>query len=206
MSSKLFARQIDLDRRRAELRAIYAHGLAKAKEDAAAAEAEARLQIGEAKLEAEEKYIAFFESGSSVAVSGKFKNKLCLSSVVTSGVLKTMNTRKTDLNQKCANDYVCENGNVVAASCQPTLAASKAFNYESAIGETKPKIEWTCRADPGLRPGASSTRQETTANLVTSITVGFEAYLGRQRRNEFINLVSQIACDGTNIAFVFYEN
>ena len=117
-----------------------------------------------------------------------------------------MDTRKTDLSQKCANDYFRENGNVAAASCQPALAASKAFNYESALGETKPNIDWTCRADPGLRPAASSQRQEAAANLVTSNTVGFEAYLERQGRNEFINLASQIAYDGTNLAFVFYEN
>ena len=48
--------------------------------------------------------------------------------------------------------------------------------------------------------------QEATANLVATNTVGFEAYLERQGRNEFINLASQIAYDGTNIAFVFYEN
>ena len=116
-----------------------------------------------------------------------------------------MDTRKTDLNQKYANAYFRENGNVAAASCQPALAASKAFNYESALGETKPKIEWTCRADPGLHPAASSQRQEATANLVTANTVGFEAYLERQGRNEFINLASQIAYDGTNIAFKFYK-
>ena len=210
-SSKLLARQIDLDRRRAELRTIHARDLARAKADAAAAaaaelDAEARLRIGEAKHETEEKYIALPESGSSVAVSERFKNKLRLSSVVTSSVHKTTDTRKTDLNQKCANDYFCKNGNVSAASCQPALAASKAFNYKNASGEIKPKIEWTCRADPGLRPAASSQRQEATANLVTANTVGFEAYLKRQGRNEFINLASQIAYDGTNIAFVFYEN
>ena len=56
-SSKLLARQIDLDRKRAELRAIHARDLARAKADAAAAaeaDAETRLRIGEAKLEAEE--------------------------------------------------------------------------------------------------------------------------------------------------------
>ena len=115
---------------------------------AAEADAEARLRIGKAKLEGEEKHIAFPESGSSVAVSERFKIKLRLSSVVTSGVPKTMDTRKTDLNQKRANNYFRENGNVAAASCQPALAASKACNYEGALGETKPKIEWTCRADP----------------------------------------------------------
>ena len=57
-----------------------------------------------------------------------------------------------------------------------------------------------------MRPAASLQRQETPINLVTSNTVGVEAYLERQVRNEFINLASQIAYDGTNIAFVFHEN
>ena len=71
----------------------------------------------------------------------------------------------------------------------------------SALGETKPKIKWTCCADPGLHLASSSQHQEATAN-----TVGFEAYLECQEHNEFINLASQIAYDGTNNAFVFYEN
>ena len=87
-----------------------------------------------------------------------------------------------------------------------SLATKKAFNYESALEETKTKIERTCRADPELHLAASSQRQETLTNFVTSNTVDFEAYLERQGRNEFINLASQIAYDGTNIAFVFYEN
>ena len=72
-SSKLLARQIDLDRRRAELRAIHARDLTKTKTDAAAvaaeADAEAMLRIGEAKLKAEEKYIVLSKSGSSMTVS-----------------------------------------------------------------------------------------------------------------------------------------
>ena len=145
-SSKLLARQIDLDRSHAELQAIHAHDLAKVKADAAAAAAaeadtEARLRIGEVKLVAEEKYIALSESGSSVAVSGRYKNKLCLSCVVTSGVPKIINPCETDQNRKFANVDFRENDNVAAASCQPASAASKAFNYESALGETKPKIQ-----------------------------------------------------------------
>ena len=104
-------------------------------------DAESRLRIGKARLEAEEKYIAFSQSGSLVAVSGRYKNKLCLSNVVISGVPKTMDTRKTDPNGKCAIVDFRENGSVAAASCQPALAASKAFNYEIALGETKFKIE-----------------------------------------------------------------
>ena len=75
-----------------------------------------------------------------------------------------------------------ENGNVAAAS--------KAFNYESTLEETKPKTERTTRAGPGLPPAASSQRQEPAANLVTANTVGFEAYPERQGRNELINLAS----------------
>ena len=57
-SSKLLARKIDLDRRRAKLQAIHVCDLATAKVDAAATTAEARLQIKEAQLEGEEKYTA----------------------------------------------------------------------------------------------------------------------------------------------------
>ena len=57
-----------------------------------------------------------------------------------------------------------------------------------------------------MRPAATSQCQETPANLVISSTVGFEAYLERQGKNEFINLASQIAYDDTNIDFVFHEN
>ena len=62
-----------------------------------------------------------------MVVSGRYKHKLCLSSVVTSGVPKTMDTRKPDLDPKFANLNFGESGNVAAASCQPALAASKAF-------------------------------------------------------------------------------
>ena len=34
----------------------------------------------------------------------------------------------------------------------------------------------------------------------------FNSYLERQSRNEYINLTSQIGYDGTNSAFIFYEN
>ena len=69
-----------------------------------------------------------------------------------------MDNRKTDLNRKCAMLIFNESVNVAAASYQPALAASKAFNYESAFGETKPKVERSCPADTGWRPAASSQR------------------------------------------------
>ena len=95
----------------------------------------------------------------------------------------------------------CESDIVAAVSYQPALAASEAFSYGSALGETKPRVARTCRADLGLPPAASSHRQETAANLVTYNTLGFMAYLERQGRNEFINLASQKDYDGSNVAF-----
>ena len=184
-SGKLLARHVRLilTAGARNLRAIHARDLAKANAAVAEADAEARLRIGKAKLKAEEKYIALSESSLAMAVSGKHKFRLI--SVVTSGVSKTIDTRKADLNRKCPSVYFCENGNVATASCQPALAASKAFNYESALGETKPEIERTYRADPGLGPAASSQRRETAVNFVASNTFDFEAYLERQGRNEF---------------------
>ena len=73
-SSKAMARQIELDRKRVELKAHYdlakakVHAEAKAAE-AEAAEAEAHRRVEEARLDAEERLIALSERGSSVASS-----------------------------------------------------------------------------------------------------------------------------------------
>ena len=130
-SSKLLVRWIDLNCKHVELLAIYARDFVSVKADAAAADAyaKARLRIGETKLKAEEKYIALSVGGPSMAVSGRHKHKLRLNNVVTSGVPKTMDTCKTDLNRKCVNVNFCESVNVAAASGQPALAVSKTFNY-----------------------------------------------------------------------------
>ena len=54
------------------------------------------------------------------------------------------------------------------------------------------------RHEPPRRLAPSSSRDNNESILRT--------YLDRQGRNEYINLASQIAYDGSNIAFVFYEN
>ena len=54
------------------------------------------------------------------------------------------------------------------------------------------------RHDPPRHLAPSSSRDNIESILRT--------YLDRQGRNECINLASQIAYDGSNIAFVFYEN
>ena len=42
--------------------------------------------------------------------------------------------------------------------------------------------------------------------LSESGELGLRAYLQRQGRSEYINLASQIAYDGADLAFIFYEN
>ena len=77
-SSKLLARQIEIDRKRVELQAIREKDLATAEANAAAAkaDADAKFLVEEAKLEAEEKYIALSERGSSVTSSRRGKCSL----------------------------------------------------------------------------------------------------------------------------------
>ena len=45
-----------------------------------------------------------------------------------------------------------------------------------------------------------------TNGMAESSEVALHTYLERQGRNEYINLASQISYDGTNSAFIFYEN
>ena len=87
-SSKMLARQIEIDRKRVELKAIRERDLAMAEADVAAAaaaaaaaakakaDADAKFLVEEAKLEAEEKYIALSERGSSVTSSRRGKRSL----------------------------------------------------------------------------------------------------------------------------------
>ena len=49
-------------------------------------------------------------------------------------------------------------------------------------------------------------RLQTRDFIVSNAQINWHTYLDRQGRNEYITLASQIAYDGNNIAFVFYEN
>ena len=53
---------------------------------------------------------------------------------------------------------------------------------------------------------AASERGPTRSGATSNQENVFNTYLKRQSRNEYINLANQIGYDGTNIAFVFYEN
>ena len=73
--------------------------------------------------------------------------------------------------------------------------------------ETEPKILFPAVAwgeDPPPAPTCAS-REPSRQNNLNHASV-FEVYLERQGRNEYINLATQIAYDGHNIAYAFYEN
>ena len=55
-------------------------------------------------------------------------------------------------------------------------------------------------------PSQTHNRTKQTLFNISNQDVNLLTYLDRQGRNEYITLASQIAYDGSNIAFVFHEN
>ena len=90
---------------------------------------------------------------------------------------------------------------VLGTETQHTVAFPR-NDYENVKG-----LKAISSNDPFLQknpqPWRNAERPTTPANNSDSV---LNAYLERQGRNEFINLASQTGFDGTNIAFVFYEN
>ena len=89
---------------------------------------------------------------------------------------------------------------VLGTETQYTVAFPR-NDYENVKG-----LKALSSNDPFLQKNQtwrSAERPTTPANNSDSV---LNAYLERPGRNEFINLASQIGFDGTNRAFVFYEN
>ena len=97
------------------------------------------------------------------------------------------------------------------------------LNWQNESVETKPHFDCITNfdirtdarpRDHDTRPGINSApydeiemrfnqrRSSASSNNETAL----HEYFQRQGRNEYINLASQIAYDGQNIAFIFYEN
>ena len=201
-SSKMLARQIEIDRKRVELKAIRERDLAMAEADAVAAvaaaaaakakaDADAKFLVEEAKLEAEEKYIALLERGSSVTSSRGGKCSL---------VSRCRNTETPKLSEVMWRDSEREaqkslDGNFVSSRTNWTLCGTR-------FEETKPKAVLPSQTAFPVS-GASLQHLKLDTNTADHTKV-FEAYLERQGRNDFINLAAQIGYDGNNIAYVFY--
>ena len=195
----MLARQIEIDRKRIELKAIRERDLAMAEADAAAAaakakaDADAKFLVEEAKLEAEEKYIALSERGSSVTSSRRGKCSL---------VSRCRNTETPKLSEVMWRNSERDarkslDGNFVSSRTNRTSCGTR-------FEETKPKVVLPSQTAFPVS-GASLQHAKLDTNSADNTKV-FEAYLERQGRNEFINLAAQIGYDGNNIAYVFYEN
>ena len=209
--SKRSVRQIEIDLRRIELRAAHARDLAKAKAkakaaaaaaaeaaaEAEAADAEAKLRVEEARLEAEERLSTLSRRGSSVtSFRAKFNTmRNCESKIPT--VLKVEENKvafSRSLNQQFEN-----------ARNADALPVGGLYDAGSAPAETMREFPGPSRY-MNLPSAADAPREQVKVNPASSNSSVFEAYLERQGRNEYINLATQIAYDGQNISYVFYEN
>ena len=85
-----------------------------------------------------------------------------------------------------------ERGSSVSKRSRSRLGFFKNYGYDfcdSRLVEIDPKLRLSLNADK-----------------VKFNVDPFVKYLGRQERNGYINLASQMGYDGSNLAFVFYEN
>ena len=202
-ASKLKEQQIDLDEKRAELNAAFE--LAKAREvkvlaDAEIAETLAKLRLEEAKINAEQRRIACSQRGSSVTASSRSRvssrrkagsekkqsSKAELNLNARSSKLHGISIPRSNVDQhkKDASTIRTEQWVNSLTTCD-----ERNVNYNE-IEDTVPKTV--------IAPSNSLPSVQAHSAV--------HQYLERQGRNEFINLASQIAYNGNNIAFIFYEN
>ena len=80
-------------------------------------------------------------------------------------------------------------------------------NESRVIRDVGDKPTFNCMPCPYTTNDESNMQPSRRCSVLTeSDELGLHAYLQRQGRNKCINLAAQIAFDGINLAFVFYEN
>ena len=189
--------------------------MAKAREAKTRAEAEkvqakaekaemlAKLRIEEARIEAEEKFIACSERGS-VAASRRSRTKSLHASTSSSTTTRAGRSefgtdagfRKTSNSKTLKTKQAESKSSLISCLSKPP---DEAFVKE----RTKSWIQDVSNSVP-ISKGAACAASEVEPPVDPSSVV--HNYLERQGRNEYINLASQINYNGSNIAFVFYEN
>ena len=209
-SSRLAARQIKLELKRAELEANHKLALAQAQAQAAQAQAqaqaaqaqaEARRCIEEARLDAEEKLLTLSECGSVAVSRGR---RSASSSQRVEGLLVTAE-RHLDM-QTFREMRQGEIGDGSPDFNFWPVNMGSAPHPTQSVEQVQPNAKETFResAPIPLTPSGNNVPVFPAQNDVGESTL--KTYLDRQGRNEFINLASQISYDGKNIAFVFFEN
>ena len=209
-SSKAMARQIELDRKRAELKTHYdlakakAHAEAKAAEaEAKAAETEAHRRVEEARLDAEKQLIALSDRGSSVAPS---RRQGSVSFSGPSGVPSSgSESHRGALSSVVRRHEPHVSVEPARFGFRPNEVQPSLPTEDDAHWDDKPEAGWPLRLDPDL-PTDALERCCHKPFPIYRENLALRTYLDRQGRSEFINLASQIGYDGKNMTFVFYEN
>ena len=231
-SSKIssVSRKIEVKRKRLEMQARRDLELAKAEAAQAKAEAEAaqakaeveaRFRIEQANLEAEEELISLSGRESSVAIfrRGEERKEVeCFPPKGTSAQSGSLvrpsepvsvhskngpgsSGAMRDLNALGSREHAApkiETGVTLNPNVNP-FSPSKALNTMGPVSTDQP--------GDNMRPCGAFTNvnSESKDCGVNDVSV-FKTYLDRQGRNEYLNLASQIGYNGSNIAYVFYEN
>ena len=81
-------------------------------------------------------------------------------------------------------------------------STAKEFTHSSILPTAKGNYINSAKA----RDIVSHYQSNVPVTPLLSESTMLQTYLDRQGRNEYVNLASQIAYDGVNLAFVFYEN
>ena len=243
-SNRSAVRQIEIDKRRADLKITHELQkekiLVKARAEEAEALALAKLRLEEAALDAEEKLLACSERGSSVtslrsSKSRRSKTEINITAKLKTTDLKTINLHDSSVAKPCQLD----GSNVQMVKNKPLHRAS--FTWQGCdltgekpantkFGEKRCKTAFNSTAKKFVCSSAQAKAETNDRALLTEsrndilpatstlyvppdvpakplvCESAMQTYLDRQGRNEYVNLASQIAYDGTNMAFVFYEN
>ena len=163
----------------------------------------AKLRIEEARIEAEEKLIACSERGS-VAASRRSRTKSLHASTSSSTTTRAGRSEfGTDAGfRKTSNSKTLKTKQ--AESKSSLISHLSKLPDEAFVKErTKSWIQDVSNSVP-ISKGAVCVSSEFAPPVDRMSVV--HNYLERQSRNEYINLASQINYNGSNIAFIFYEN
>ena len=198
------------------------------------AEMLAKLRLEEAALEAEEKLLACSELGSSAISLRSAKSRRSKSSILSAK--SKVGKPRTTFDKHSVNPNNIVDSSVAFSNVKSKSPTTNVVNHLTRAQNTlkppvqviEPTVDEQNRyflnptAKEFERGTVSRSKAETIANTQDGPTTvpaktyvaatpsacdsAMKTYLERQGRNEYINLASQIAYDGENMAFVFYEN
>ena len=222
-------RQIEIDKKRADLKILHKLQVQKTKIQIEEAEALAKMRLEEAALDAEEKLLAYCELGSSVTSSRNFRSHRPKTSLHIGPnhnqtkepkTIKLFNFPDTKRPANVTNTEKVPllNAALSCQSCNKTQAESDRTKNKVEDKQCKTTLNPTAKefTHSSILPTAILILQKHMilsriikvmflTPLLSESTI-LQTYLDRQGRNEYVNLASQIAYDGANLAFKFYEN